>query len=316
MKFRRLFALGVVVQALVAQGIFAAVPLPPLPPLAKSPVATFREWLAMSPGEREVALAGRPEKQRAFLMERLEEYEALPVAIREERLRATDLYWYLEQLLRRAPGERTALLETAPATLRPVLTERLAVWDQVPAADRQALLQHERTIQYFASVRSPDGIPAVPWPTLPATPVFTTRTQAGLSRLAKISPADGQHLREQWSSLLNAPGSTRRALETMSEKERREMVAVLDRFRGLSPAQRQLCLDAFGKLTAMPPAERAAFLQKADRWESLSADERATWRRLITKLPPLPPRSGPPPQPVRPPPLPEPVSRRTSETAP
>jgi hypothetical protein len=75
----------------------------------------------------------------------------------------------------------------------------------------------------------------------------------------------------------------------MSAGERREMRAVLDRFKRLSDAQRQICIDSFARLAVLPSAERAAFLQSAERWEALSMEERETWRRVITKLPPLPP---------------------------
>jgi hypothetical protein len=286
----RLLPLCVALHAAAASFAFGAVPsTPPLPPLPVSPVATFRELLAMAPAEREAALAARNEKQRAALQGRLSEYDALPEAQREARLRATDLYWHLNQLLRRAPGERVELLKSAPATLRPVLIQRLGLWDQLPAADREALLQHERTIRYFARLRE-TPMPPLPGSSVAPAPSVPLRIQAELARLQELSPAERQRLQGQWKQLFESPApQAPRALQGMSREERTEMIEALRQFRELSPTQRQLCIDAFARLASMPPREQAEFLQSAERWEALPQEERAAWRRLITKLPPLPP---------------------------
>lgn len=279
-----------------------AVP-PPVPPLPVSPVNQFRELLALGAGERAEALARRPEKQREFLRQRLEEYDRLNPVERDERLNATDLYWHLQQLLRRTPSERSGLLTNAPAALQPVLARRLAVWDRLPESERATLLEHERTVRYMSRLRQ------VQMPPLPVTngqPVVsgTGGFEAQVARLGSLPPAEFRQLHERWREFFEAPAPrAERALRSMSDAERAEMKAVLERFRKLNPEQRLACIDSFTRLAALPAQERVLFLRSAEHWGSLSADERATWRRLVTRLPifpPLPTDGAAPPLPAVP----------------
>jgi hypothetical protein len=54
-------------------------------------------------------------------------------------------------------------------------------------------------------------------------------------------------------------------------------------------------VDSFQRLAAMSPQERASFLRNANRWRQLSSEERATWRELVSKVPPMPPEPVPAP---------------------
>ena len=66
----------------------------------KSPVDFFRKLLAMAPEEREAFLTNRPPEIRQRILAKVDEYEALDPDQRELRLRATELRWYMMQLLR------------------------------------------------------------------------------------------------------------------------------------------------------------------------------------------------------------------------
>ncbi|MBL9139578.1 MAG: DUF3106 domain-containing protein [Verrucomicrobiales bacterium] len=275
---------------------------PPLPPLPASPVSTFRQLLGMSVEDRERALAHRAEPQRGILRARLVEYAAMSEAQREERLRATDLYWHFQQLLRRTGAERTALLSSAPEVLRPILAERLAIWDRMPSADREALLQQERVVRYFARVRATEPQPPpLPGTSMVAAPAMPFRTQNQLAKVQELSPEARRRVESQWREFVEAPTPlVERRLKSMSEQDRKDMEQVLIRFRQLSGPQRQACIDSFARFAEMKPVDRADFLRRAERWEALSSEERAQWRSLVTKLPPLPPaRIG-----ITPPPFP------------
>lgn len=308
---------------------------PPAPPLPASPVATFRHLLALPPAERSAALASRPAHQRDLLATRLADYENLPPHIREDRLRATDLYWHLQQLVRRAPSERGDLLRAAPDELRPVLAVRLAYWDQLPSADRADLLEHEGTLRYMARTRSsrqpplPPATPTVPAqpgtppPTPPtpepvavtAGPAVPLRVQAELARLNQRAGADLHRLQQQWQRFFEGASPRRdRALEEMSASERQEMQAVLERFRRLTPEQRRTSVTSFSRLASMSPAERSEFLRNAERWTALPQEEREAWRQIVNKLPVFPPLPTQLPEPPLPqPPLP---SRRVANHPP
>ncbi len=282
---------------------FIAVPPPP-PPLPVSPVAQFRHWLGMSPAEREAELGTRPRKQREFLSQRLAEYERLNAVDREERLNATDLYWHLQQLLRRAPSERSELLAGVPAALRPVLDQRLALWDTLPPAEQEALVQHERTVRYLSRLRQVQ-MPPLPGTNVATVPAASELFERQVAQLGHLPPAEFHRLHERWREFFEIPAPrAERALRSMSEVERAEMTSVLERFRKLTPEQRRTCVDSFTRLATLSTDERARFLRSAERWESLAPEERATWRRLVNRLPifpPLPTEATAPPLPSMPP---------------
>src|SRR6185503_2527905 len=81
-----------------AQNQIPPVAPPPLP-VAKSPVDSFRELLGMNAGDREKFLASRPPELRKRLEAKIKEYEGMKPGDRENSLRATQLYWYLEQCI-------------------------------------------------------------------------------------------------------------------------------------------------------------------------------------------------------------------------
>lgn len=268
--------------------------LPPPPPLPASPVTTFRQLLALPTAERATALATRPPRQRESLRTRLAAYEAMPAETREERLRATDLYWHLQQLIRRAPAERATLLASASPDLQPVLHLRLAFWDQLSADDRTALLEHEGTLRYLAQTRTtvPPPLPsATHTPTaLAAGPAVPLRAQAALSRLQAFTDTDRDRMQDNWRRFFEGSAPSRqRTLQELPAQERHEMELVLERFRRLSPEQRRACVGSFTRLATMSPAERAEFLRNAERWGSLTATERQAWREIVHKLPLFPP---------------------------
>lgn len=303
----------------------AASPTPPLPILPPptptlvspaSPVKAFRELLAMTPEQRTAALEARTEAQRRSLRTRLAEYEALSPRRREERLQATDLYWHLQQLMRRTPAERAPILASAPPDLLPLLNERLAHWDRLPSTDQQALLQHEAAIRYFAA---PPPIQPPPLPTdqtpasgttslAPGAPL-SLRLQAELARFSQLPAEERSRIESQWRQFFEAPQPrTQPALQAMSATERQEMETVLERFRALPPEQRRQCIASFTRLAQLPPAERATFLRNVERWNAATPAERDVWRSLVNKLPdfpPLPDTTTPPPLPTPPAPRPQ-----------
>lgn len=290
----------------------ATPPLPVSPPpipsavLPPSPVQTFRELLAMTADQRATALQARSPAQREVIRSRLAEYEALSPRLREERLQATDLYWHLQHLMRRTAGERGPILATVSPSLRRILDERLTIWDHLPESDRQALLQHDAAIRYFAGPRT-GQLPPLPTPSPEprALAPISLRLQSELARFSQLPADERARIEAQWRQFFDTPSPrTERVLEAMSATEREEMEAVLARFRQLQPEQRQRCIASFARLAQLPPAERSAFLRNVERWNAAAPAERDLWRSLVNKLPILPPLPGEamlPPLPSAPP---------------
>ncbi len=146
--------------------------LPPIPVAsamasAKARIDFFRRLLALSPTEREQALAAKSEKQRTEIKSKLQEYESLSADEREMRLRFTQLHSYLEPLIRAAPTNRADQLELLPEDDRKIVEERLRHWDRLTTATQEQSLANEKTllsVLWFgaSTLIKPKGTPPTP----------------------------------------------------------------------------------------------------------------------------------------------------------
>jgi hypothetical protein len=276
---------------------------PPLPPVIKSPIDYFRDLLAAKPGEREKLLAGKPEDHRQVLENSIRAYEVLRPDERELRLRTMEFRFHLTSMLRTAPSNRVERLKTVPERERPLIEERLKIWDRFTPEEQKEALENERKIRVLSAVGSgspprPDSLTGVAsnqvrqiekqliyWQTLPEG----RRDQIQRNFNALFELTDSETIKE-----LNPT--------PLSDEERALMQKSLDRFQKLSPLQRSQCVRGFDKLAALSPAERRQFLVSAQEWQKMKAEDRESWRRLVSRvpqLPPLPPGFGLPPQPPK-----------------
>src|SRR5580765_1504233 len=121
--------------------------VPPLPMLA-SPVSFFRQLLVISPEERALRLADRTPENRQRLVEKIREYRALGADECELRLQATELRWYLMQLLRLPATNRAELLVSVPAALLPLVSSRLEQWDLLPPSWQSEVLTNDQAMRF------------------------------------------------------------------------------------------------------------------------------------------------------------------------
>jgi hypothetical protein len=236
--------------------------LPPPPTTPPSPVNFFRQLLAMSPAERNNSLSNRPPEVRARLLAKVREYQALDTDERELRLRATELRWQLMPLFRAAPETRAARLAQVPDDLRELVKSRLNQWNLIPPLVQKELLANDDALHYFAHVE-------------------TTNTAASEAQ-QKISAQFNQFFE------LTA-GEKKQTLATLSQSERAQMETTLKSFEQLPAQQRQQCVKNYAKFAGMGVAERAEFLESAERWSQMSPQERQTWRDLVAHVPQWPP---------------------------
>lgn len=271
--------------------------LPPVPTLV-SPVSQFRQLLIMSPEDRARWLANRTPENRQRLLEKIREYRALGADECELRLQATELRWYLLQLLPVSTSNRPSLLASVPASILPLVTSRLEQWERLSPQSQCVLLTNDQAFGLLASAGR-----AVPVSNrLRAVSEERTRAVEFLDKLCTLTPAEKT-----------------RALKTLSETERREIEKTLAYFSAMSPEQRRECIRSYAKFTDMPSEEKKEFLRNAQRWEAMSPAERQTWRRLVNtmkNLPPLPagfnPNMPPAPPVVKPRP-PRPLTLATNQ---
>ena len=261
--------------------------LPSLPQ-AKSPVALFRELLAMPPAEQANYLSNRPPEIRSRILAKIHEYQALDPRERELRLRATELRWYLLPLLRTPPTDRAERLAAVPEGLRDLVKARLGEWDILPPPLQQEFLDNEHALRYFTHLDATNGPPL-------AVGGERTPPDSELARWNALSGEQRQRITHQFNHFFElSPAEKRETLGTLSPLERRQMEKTLQTFDQLTPQQRRECVRAFTNFAGMNLHDRAEFLKNAERWSRMSPQERRTWRDLVAQMPPMPPVPMPP----------------------
>jgi len=253
---------------------------PPFPTL-KSPVDSFRTLLVMPTAERRQFIATRNTNAQERLVQKLREYQALSPEQRELRLKATELRWYLQPLMRSPATNRPAQLALIPENLRDMVADRLEQWDRVPSPVQQMFLTNEQAVGYLARLDAPTNFP--PRPTIQIRQKMIDR----VNQLFDLTPNEKE-----------------KVLATLSDAERQQMERTLDAFKKLSPAQRRQCLLSFKQFTEMSAAERQEFLKNAERWSQMTPAERQSWREVVSAAPNMPPapfiRVPTPPVPTNP----------------
>ena len=119
--------------------------------------------------------------------------------------------------------------------------------------------------------------------------------------------AERQAIYERFQTFFTLPAEQKhKTLQVLSATERQQMEDSLRQFEQLPTEQRKATIESFQKFANFTPAERQDFLRNVERWQAMSAEERDTWRKLVTNLPPFPPGMEKlPPLPPLPPPLEE-----------
>lgn len=287
--------------------------LPQLPPL-KSPVDTFRELLGLSGVERAQKLADYSPTSRERLLVKLREYQALNPDECELRLRATELRWWLLPLMRQPATNRVASLGLIPAHLHPLIEGRLQVWDLLPPPMQQELLDNADVAQLFLRVQ---GLtPGQRENILKSlSPERRRLLETGLEHWTGMNAEERRQTCERFDRYFELSQREReKVLRTLTESERQQMEATLRSFEQLPREKRIVCVRSFAKFASMDIAERQQFLKNVERWKEMSPAERQAWRKLVSRVPefpPLPPGFGETPPPL-PPALPN--SRQPSVT--
>ena len=299
--FPLLYLVAVLARLAVAQdSTNGSSTLPPVP-VAKSPVDIFRELLAMDPAAQRTALTNRPEASRQALTRKIREYQAMDPDERELRLVATELRWYLPQLMAMSGTNRSERLADIRPNLRALIESRLERWDKLPAALRERGLQNERAFALLLQIRSASG-PLREMLVSEVSPELRETLDRALARLDAMSPAERKRAFDVFENVFTmTEAEKKKVMGVISDAERKQMEETLATFGGLTSEQRKRCIRSFERFVGMTPAERMLFYRNVQEWEKMSPKERQEWRELVRNVELLPPVT--PPQ-VSPPPLP------------
>lgn len=255
----------------------------------RNPVAVFRGLLAMRTEARVAELSTKPERLRAVLTTRLRDYDALPAAEREARLLATELRYYLNPLLTSIPATRATQLAAVPENFRPLVVERLAAWDKLPAEIQREVLVDERLRQ---AMTRPAVVGAFP----PLPPGLHPKVPDNLAQWQALNAQQREQLLNNFTHYFRLDERAKtRVVAALPEPKRAEAARTLDQFEHLSAEERAACLSALKKLGQMTPDQQAHFYMNAEKWKQMPELERARWRKVVVEFPPLPPGAGPQP---------------------
>jgi len=278
----------------------SAVAPPPMPTQAGSPIDFFRALITATPQEREKLLAAKDSKLRKVLEDYALKYQALPAEQRELRLRNMELRYHVTSLLRTAPSNRTERLKFVPDRDRPLVEQRLKYWDQLSAEQREVALQNERLTREYIGVGSSGNTASLTG----QASNQVVRIEQEIVRWNMVPDTRHAQIQRTFKELfeLTDEEKAREMLGPLpwSDEDRQLMERALTRFKQLSLSQRNTCVTNFNKLTLLSPAERREFLVNAEEWQKMKPEDREAWRKLISKVPPMPPL----PHSFRRPPLP------------
>jgi hypothetical protein len=266
-------------------------------PAPRNPVAAFRILLAMRSDARANELAAKPARVREVLTTRLREYDTLTAAEREARLRATELHYYLNPLLNTIPATRATQFAAVPASFRPLVEERLAAWDKLPAEIQREILTNERLLRAMTRPAVPNAFPPLPPGLEPKVPDNVTHWQA-------LDTKQREQLLDNFTHYFRLDERAKtKVMAALPEPKRAEATRTLSEFEQLTADERAACLNALKKLGQMTQEQQAQFYANAEQWKKMSEAERTAWRKVVIEFPPLPPDAGP--QPPLPPGFPE-----------
>jgi hypothetical protein len=254
----------------------------------KSPVAMFRELLAMSPEQRRGAISIRPPDIQKRILEKLDEYEILPGELRELRLRETELRWYLRPLMDEPRTNRMAALARIPAELRAQVEERLQLWDLLPSQLQEQFKDNDLIANYFAQARvgTPEQLADL---TRLIPPERRKELEEGLEAWKGMSDDQRQRALAGFNRFFElTPEQKEKALGLVADEERSQMEQTLASYASLTPEQRARCISSFEKFALMSVAERQQFLKNAERWREMPPEERQKWRELVNVAPIMP----------------------------
>jgi hypothetical protein len=277
---------------------------PPLPPPAtRAPVATFKELLNMSPAERTVALSNRPPEIRNRILAKVREYEALKPEEQKLKLKATELRWWMTQMINTPSANRSVLLTNVPADDRKFIESRLQQWDLLPPDLQKETLENQGLMNYFMDQQGPKAVPAEILP-----PGTRPDLQPGIAHWQAMSESERAAVKSRFEAFFGLNEQEKaNALKSLSDSERVQIQNTLRDFGNLTPEQRSRCVQSFDQFATMSMEERRRVLKNAEEWSRMTPSQRQAFRQLVNRLamePPAPPGMGAPPTPPMPPPTP------------
>ena len=265
---------------------------PPIPSIADSPVKYLSDLLAASPEQRERMLAAKTRDRQAFWARKIDEYEQLPVSVRQDRLKTAQLHWYIALLIPISADARGKRLAQIPEGERDLVKRCLERWDKLPEDARADVMNNFKLTRYFARWETRSSVPP---PLPPASSSRPGNLNNPSAQRWESSPLEKRReMLDAYARFYELPARQQEAaLEKMPFSFRKECESRRSELLQMPPDQRQKSLNFLRAFAKMSPEEQARFRENAKRWKDMTSQERNFWMRYVQQLPkslpPLPP---------------------------
>lgn len=260
---------------------------PPPVPVVASPLNYFRQLLAMSPSERDTALANRPAEDKQVLLEKIHEFEVLTPEEREARLQALQHQLDFRTLIKFPSSNRVERLMQLAEADRQYLSDRLRQWDQVAPDIRTAVLTNLILLRFLFPDSAFQSRPT-------ASPYQRALIKNAVDEWNRLPEHTKLMVQEYFKQFFTLDQKHQvKALAPLSATERVQMQKCLSLFAKMPEEQKNKCISGFEKFASLSTQERQEFLANAEKWEKMPPKEREVWRGLVQKYrlpaPPMPP---------------------------
>jgi hypothetical protein len=235
--------------------------------MAPSPVELFRMLILTNATGREQFLATKSPAARKVIEAKLSEYQAVTVQQREEKLRSLQLRWQALQMMPLKPAERAQRLAGLPPADGTNIQRLLGPWDILPPPLQEEVLTNDLVKKILVQGTSERS------------------TNAWRNDEERNAELRKQQLLSHFPEFFELSAAEQnKALSKLTATDREQMEKTLSNFTKMSKAEREEALEGFKKFAELSEPERIAFLKTAERWRTMSANDRHLWRMIVNIL--------------------------------
>jgi hypothetical protein len=173
-----------------------------------------------------------------------------------------ELRWQLLPLMSMAPSNRVLRIQGLPERDRPLIEERLRLWDKLSPEQQRDVLECEPALQAYASTgRMPTSSMVSP-----LSINQQERINQSTAYLNNLHPEKRTELYQSFQEFFELSEKEKAkaldSIHTLSDTERQQMERTLQTFKKLPRAEREQCIEGFQKFTALSREEQKPVSQE------------------------------------------------------
>jgi len=259
-----------------------------LPEVKDSPISHLHNLLDASQEKRRQMLAQHDPSARAFWERKVNEYSSMDSMERDQKMREAQLHWYLLLVLRSPVEDRDTKLIQIPQADRGLIQNRLKEWSDLSKPMQVDIMTHLPVLRYFGRLIT--LTPQERKQAMSASLAEGNRPDMASSDWGLVNPSRRKSMFLAYQKFFSlADEKRKRVLSKIPMPQRLNVQSKLEQIENLSPAAKKRCLEALAKYAQMTPDERVLFKVNAEVWKSMPDSEHEVWKKVVKKLPPLPP---------------------------